>query len=481
MKFMNIDKRIRFIVGLIFIIILLAIYVCNINRESFKTQNVYIINDTDDGKKALIYNVTKFSKLPNELGNAIKFNGLNSYMVIPNVNLPTYSISLIFKQNTSTEKQILLSSSTGGFLVQIENQYLTYTMFSNTDSLKLAYKQMIELNQWYHLVLAYNGSKIQIFINGNLVEGEIKNTNFCKTIVVGTDTSKRFYFNGLVGKIQVLNKVLNLSEVCALHQMCKILKNETIEKVEEVKRKPKCKFIPAGDTLAKCSELCADKPNCNESICKNLCNNCDDEKYCAWLKEPEEDKTCKFVPYGPSKTMCINTCSKEKNCDYLNCQKICLNCQDPDMCRWIIPPKPKKEEMEPIEPPPKYDPEGKPLAPVISVKTYDKKVKVIWDRPYNGDAPIEAYVCFLFKTFKMNEGVRINMVPFPKCEECIHVIDELDPEETYSVGIRAYNKLGLSRMSNIESFIPKFNFKSAKTIKAPMKLPPISEYNFCNK
>ena len=81
----------------------------------------------------------------------------------------------------------------------------------------------------------------------------------------------------------------------------------------------------------------------------------------------------------------------------------------------------------------------------------------------------------------MNEGIRVNMVPYPKCEECVHIIDELDSEETYSVGIRAYNKLGLSRMSNIEAFIPKFNFKSSKTIKAPMKLPPISEYNFCNK
>ena len=41
--------------------------------------------------------------------------------------------------------------------------------------------------------------------------------------------------------------------------MCNIVKNETVKKVKQVKRKPKCKFIPAGDTLAKCSELCADK------------------------------------------------------------------------------------------------------------------------------------------------------------------------------------------------------------------------------
>ena len=59
-------------------------------------------------------------------------------------------------------------------------------MYSDTDSLKIAYKQMIELNQWYHLVLVYDGSDVKVFINGNIIEGKIQNTNFCKYIIVGT-------------------------------------------------------------------------------------------------------------------------------------------------------------------------------------------------------------------------------------------------------------------------------------------------------
>ena len=105
----------------------------------------------------------------------------------------------------------------------------------------------------------------------------------------------------------------------------------------------------------------------------------------------------------------------------------------------------------------------------------------MWERPHQGDAPIEAYVCFLFKTFQMNEGVNVNMVPFPKCEECVHIIDELDMNETYSVGIRAYNKLGLSLLSNIETFIPVAKFRSSKKIKAPKIIPNMTEYHFCNK
>ena len=43
------------------------------------------------------------------------------------------------------------------------------------------------------------------------------------------------------------------------------------------------------------------------------------------------------------------------------------------------------------------------------------------------------------------------------------------------------NKLGLSLMSNIESFIPKLDFKSSKTIKKPTRLPELDKYEFCNK
>ena len=469
------------LIPILILFLILVLYKTYFNYENFSLKNNYIINDSDKNKKAALYNASKFTKLPNQLGNAIRFNGISTYMVIPDVNLVSYSLSLIFKQTAPSKNQILFSSPSAGFIAQIENKYLTFTMYSNEKSLKVAYKNEILPNEWIHLVLTYDGMTAKIYVNGNLVEGQVSNSNVCKTIIIGTDKSKRFFFNGFIGQIQILNRILGKGEVCSLHQMCKILTDEEIKTVEAKKRKKKCKFKPAGDTKELCQSICAKKKNCNPDVCQNLCNNCDDEKACSWLKKPEEDKSCKFIPYGPSKISCINTCNKEKNCDYLNCQKICMNCQDSDSCKWVLPPAPKQEEKEPIKPPPKYDPEGKPLEPVIYVKTYDGKVVITWKKPYNGDAPIEAYVCFLFKTFNTNEGIKISMVPFPKCEECTHVIDELDSNETYSVGIRAYNSLGLSRMSNIESFVPKYNFKSSKEIKAPIKLPEFSEYNFCSK
>ena len=108
-----------------------------------------------------------------------------------------------------------------------------------------------------------------MYLNGNLTETDVKKTNVCKMLVLETDISKRHCFNGIIGKINIFHRILNLTEVCALHELCNIEKPKVkIEAEEEQEKKPKCKFIPAGDTKAKCSEICMSKDNCDEVVCK---------------------------------------------------------------------------------------------------------------------------------------------------------------------------------------------------------------------
>ena len=66
------------------------------------------------------------------------------------------------------------------------------------------------------------------------------------------------------------------------------------------------------------------------------------------------------------------------------------------------------------------------------------------------------------------------------------IFDELDPYETYSVGVRAKNNEGLSHISNIESFKP--NTKKMKlpelVLEEPnnnVEPPKDRNYQFCNK
>ena len=83
-----------------------------------------------------------------------------------------------------------------------------------------------------------------------------------------------------------------------------------------------------------------------------------------------------------------------------------------------------------------------------------------------------------------SEGIKITMVPFPTCEDCVHILDGLDKDTLYSVGIRAYNKKGMSDMSNIVTFKPQKNMKP-KEFKLPQP-KAISEietkysFKYCN-
>ena len=43
--------------------------------EKFEDKLDYSINNRIGGKKAIIYNIEKITELPNNIGNALKFNG----------------------------------------------------------------------------------------------------------------------------------------------------------------------------------------------------------------------------------------------------------------------------------------------------------------------------------------------------------------------------------------------------------------------
>ena len=40
----------------------------------------------------------------------------------------------------------------------------------------MTYRYQIEVNKWYHLVYVYDGSKMKIYVNGNMTVGEISNS-----------------------------------------------------------------------------------------------------------------------------------------------------------------------------------------------------------------------------------------------------------------------------------------------------------------
>ena len=462
---------------IIILVSIIALFLLNNTQENFHDLT-YFINSKIGGKKAFLYNINKFVKLPNSLGNALKFDGITSFMIIPKLNFNTFTFSCILQYKKLSRKQIVASSNSGMWNLSITDNQVKLLLFTDTDAKQFVNTTKLESGKWYHIVFSYDNQTLKMYVNGILNKFTYSNPIKMQEVIIGTDIDKNAFFLGYIGHINIYNRVLTRDYICHLAEMC-YKKPDPPPIKPPPPPPPKCEYITMGKTKPECILNCIKTTPCSPMKCKQFCDDCNDEEMCKWLKPKYVYPKCDFIPYGSTKLSCINKCITNEKCDYVSCQETCNSCTDRNTCSWVEPP-PKPKEKMPMEPPPLYDPKGRPLAPKIFITPYNGKVKVEWAQPYQGNAPIEAYISFIFKTFNKGEGVRINMVPFPKCEECVHVIDELDEEETYSVGIRAYNKFGVGKMSNIKTFTPVFKLnKDSKDIKPPTKMPTKIEYNMC--
>ena len=88
-----------------------------------------------------------------------------------------------------------------------------------------------------------------------------------------------------------------------------------------------------------------------------------------------------------------------------------------------------------------------------NVSTDGSKATLSWRPPYEGKLPIKGYISYLYKTFNKSEAVKVNKINIVNCiSKCEFVLKELTPNETYTFSIKAYNDIGLGKMSNLLTF-----------------------------
>jgi hypothetical protein len=220
------------------------------------------------------------------------------------------------------------------------------------------------------------------------------------------------------------------------------------------------------------------KKECLSECKKDGCNTFDCDDIC------KDNKICNF---DSSKNVsrhaidCMTKCIHPDNsCDINYCKKQCWNC-GPD-CYWIKNNK-FSEEYD--------DDSGKPYPAKISLHStsYDgTKAKIVWEPPNEGkfNLPIDGYFSIAYKTQKKSEGLKIDKIDSGICEKyCNYVVSNLIPEEDYSLVIRAYNKAGIGRSSNL------IQFKTTKKLintEILNKIEDATQYevghysndNFCN-
>jgi len=172
---------------------------------------------------------------------------------------------------------------------------------------------------------------------------------------------------------------------------------------------------------------------CTKQICKEKC---------------KDVKVCNFdSKINPSNHQidCLNKCNLTNGCNSEYCNEQCNNCEDD--CYWIAK---------------NYNLDGKKdLTPrmtfiTLSSTSYDgTKATIRWRKPckINEDCDILGYILFIYKTYKKNEGLDIQKIDGINClKNCEYEIKNLINDESYTIGLRAYNPMGLGKLSNLLTF-----------------------------
>ena len=221
-----------------------------------------------------------------------------------------------------------------------------------------------------------------------------------------------------------------------------------------------CDFYP--DTYKNKRKCIADCKKTNCANCTTLC---------------KDVPVCEFEPMGRHSIDCIQHCIKNVDCTAAFCKQKCEgNCGT--ACPWS-----GKQDVESYDSQ-YYDKDGKPSALKIilaNTSTDGTKVTIKWRPAYPGKMPVEGYMSYLYKTFKKSEAVKINKINKDICSEfCEYVISDLQPNETYTFGVKAYNNIGLGQMSNLVTFkaeVTSLTFDL--NIDYEVDANDVGSYNYC--
>lgn len=388
-----------------------------------------------------------------------------SYIELPNLEVENINVSFLFLIDDISVNQPIVSSHNNLWNMVLNNNRFKINTFDINGNVNTNDLGDININvrskKIYDVIINIQNNELIVSINNiikrislqrhtcnldsNCSNGVcVGNTNrYCdynrENLLFGKSTNNQ-YMTGYIGEIQV--NASNTTE-----DLCQFDSN-----VYKIKRN--------------CLSDCKSEQGCSTTMCDEKCSSI---------------PVCKFRSRGRHKMDCLQKCVADKECDSQHCIKMCNECDT--KCPW------NQTETEYDTYGSEYiDPNGKPspLKLVLEKTSIDgTKITLGWKKPSEGKFEILGFVCYLYKTFSKGEGVKIHKITSKNCnsetEMCNYILSELKPEETYTVGIKSFNMLGLSNMSNLITFKP-----SVKTINKDFNIVPkispdiIGNFNYCN-
>jgi len=197
----------------------------------------------------------------------------------------------------------------------------------------------------------------------------------------------------------------------------------------------KCTFNVDENNNYDSKKFCLDSCKLNSSCNIDDCNiKCKDINVCSF----DSTKTL-----SRHQVDCMSKCHTYDNCTSDYCKSQCEGCGE--NCYWIAQNY-NKQDVKSFKP-------GSPYI-MLSSTSYDgKKGTIRWKIPYEGKTEILGYILFLYKTYKKYEGMTIDKINTYNCNKyCEYVVSDLVNNESYTLGVRAYNSMGIGKLSNLITF-----------------------------
>ena len=399
---------------------------------------------------------------------AFKLNSqYGSFVELPNLDVDKISVSFMVLLTDVTQNQPIVYSKNGLWDVVVVGSKFVVNTYSDTgiDTVELG-SFSIKNKKIYEFVINIEKNDLIISINDSIHKIALV-THTCSTdrdcndgICVGNtnrycDYNRETLFFGKANKVQDNPNMNEYMDGYVGEIKIKTIKMDTL-----------CKFDSGLYKIRKnCMDACLSEEGCSSIRCEDKC-----------AKIP----VCKFKSKGRHRMDCLQKCVADNDCNAEHCIEMCEKCNT--SCPWN-----KVDEYESYGS--QYiDPNGKPspLKLVLERTSIDgTKITLRWKSPMKGKFEILGYICYIYKTFSKGEGVKIHKISKNNCDNdteiCDYIVTDLKPEETYTIGIKAYNMLGLSGMSNMITFKP-----SVKTINKDFNIVPdisqdlIGTFNYCN-
>ena len=201
------------------------------NLVAFYPFNGNANDESGNGNNGTVYQASLVSDRFNNPNRAYKFDGVNDYIQISNSTILNFSnsitVSFWIKVNEFFDREAYPLSHgnwENRWKVSITNKGIRWTVKATTDIKDLDSETELKLDSLYNVVVLYDGSDYEIYINGKLnalttFSGSILSTTIDFMIGQVLPGDNQYNFKGVLDDIRIYDYALSYNEIGKLYDI----------------------------------------------------------------------------------------------------------------------------------------------------------------------------------------------------------------------------------------------------------------------